>query len=234
MSGGIPTAWPSASPGPVRFGPSTAPTVVAQTTIDSARPREASVARSVAAKRDWRFAVCPAPISRKATSSSGKIRVAPARSRRAPRRRARSPCPWSATSAGPLAGRARRAGRRKAAVPNVTAAAASPESESSPEMSAASTAPSDSVAPKAIPPRICPIESTQHRPPLDRGECLGARSGFALGMTSLPYAARAVLRRMPSPVISTSTVSPATKGPTPAGVPVRMTSPGRSVKAADA
>ena len=47
-------------------------------------------------------------------------------------------------------------------------------------------------------------------------------------------ASRAVLRRMPSPVISTSTVSPATNGPTPAGVPVRITSPGSSVNAADA
>ena len=39
---------------------------------------------------------------------------------------------------------------------------------------------------------------------------------------------------MPSPVISTSTVSPATIWPTPAGVPVRMTSPGSSVNAAEA
>ena len=35
--------------GPVRLGPSTAPTVVAHTTSDSERPRVASGARSVAA-----------------------------------------------------------------------------------------------------------------------------------------------------------------------------------------
>src|SRR5438132_766431 len=34
---------------------------------------------------------------------------------------------------------------------------------------------------------------------------------------------------MPMPSISTSTTSPACNGPTPAGVPVRMTSPGSSV-----
>ncbi len=36
------------------------------------------------------------------------------------------------------------------------------------------------------------------------------------------------------PEISTSTTSPDTIGPTPAGVPVRMTSPGKSVKTLDA
>ena len=43
VSGGIPIASPTSSPGPVRFGPSTAPIVVAHTTIDRSRPREASV-----------------------------------------------------------------------------------------------------------------------------------------------------------------------------------------------
>ena len=38
-----------------------------------------------------------------------------------------------------------------------------------------------------------------------------------------------VLRRMPIPGISTSSRSPGAMGPTPAGVPVMMTSPGRSV-----
>src|SRR5690606_30731609 len=45
-------------------------------------------------------------------------------------------------------------------------------------------------------------------------------------------ASRAMLRRIPMPGTSTSTESPPTNAPTPAGVPVRITSPGSSVNAA--
>ena len=55
------------------------------------------------------------------------------------------------------------------------------------------------------------------------------RYGHATGRAS-----RTGLRRMPSPETSTSTASPAAKGPTPAGVPVRITSPGSSVNTAEA
>lgn len=37
------------------------------------------------------------------------------------------------------------------------------------------------------------------------------------------------LRNLPTPLMVTSTTSPAASGPTPDGVPVAMTSPGRSV-----
>ncbi len=37
------------------------------------------------------------------------------------------------------------------------------------------------------------------------------------------------LRNLPTPLIATSTTSPAASGPTPEGVPVAITSPGRSV-----
>src|SRR5690606_36072246 len=47
-------------------------------------------------------------------------------------------------------------------------------------------------------------------------------------------AARTGVERVPSPEIVTSTVSPSTIGPTPAGVPVRITSPGSSVNTLDA
>lgn len=36
-------------------------------------------------------------------------------------------------------------------------------------------------------------------------------------------------RNVPTPVMATSTTSPAASGPTPEGVPVAMTSPGKSV-----
>ena len=156
----MPIALPSTSPGPVRFGPRTAPTVVAHTTIERSRPREASVARSAAAKRDCRLAAWPAPMMKKPTSSSGNAARATAM--------ITSPTPTRATAM-PVVSDRRRPRRRAiaasgtavSAVPNVTAAAASPEKASSPEMSAASTAPSDSVAPKASPPSTWPSESTQ-------------------------------------------------------------------------
>ncbi len=46
---GRPSARPARPAGPVRFGPATAPTVVAQTTTDRARARFSGRARSVAA-----------------------------------------------------------------------------------------------------------------------------------------------------------------------------------------
>ena len=122
------------------------------------------------------------------------------------------------------------------AVPNVTAAAASPEKVSSPEMSAARTAPSESVAPNATPPSTCAIESTPtvRRWTRARSAAVSGSGDAAASVIGPGHASLAVLRSVPRPEISTSIVSPATNGPTPDGVPVRMTSPGSSVKAADA
>ena len=49
--------------GPAKFGPATAPKVVAQTTSAKARARRCGSARSVAAKRAARLAAVPAPMS---------------------------------------------------------------------------------------------------------------------------------------------------------------------------
>ncbi len=59
-------------PTPLRFGPATAPTVVAHTTVDSARPRPPSVAQSVAAYRACRLVALAAPNTVMPTSSSAK------------------------------------------------------------------------------------------------------------------------------------------------------------------
>ena len=65
------------APGPVRFGPSTDPIVVAQTTVLRSRPRCAGVARSVAAYRLCRFVAVTAPSITIPTSSTGNDRMTP-------------------------------------------------------------------------------------------------------------------------------------------------------------
>jgi hypothetical protein len=65
----MPTATSPA--GPTRFGPSTAPIVVAHTTVDSARALSPAAARSVAAKRDCEPAAVADPRSAVPISSSG-------------------------------------------------------------------------------------------------------------------------------------------------------------------
>src|SRR5690606_14185966 len=63
VSSGIPHLCASTPAGPARFGPATAPIVVAQTTIDRCRARWSGVARSVAAYLDWLLAAVVAPSS---------------------------------------------------------------------------------------------------------------------------------------------------------------------------
>src|SRR5690625_4008790 len=58
---GRPKDAPSLSPGPIRFGPTTEPTVVAQITIDMVRARAAGVAFSAAAYLDWRLTAWATP-----------------------------------------------------------------------------------------------------------------------------------------------------------------------------
>ncbi len=60
---GSPSRSANAAPGPVRLGPTTAPTVVDHTTSDRARPIWSGAARSTAAKRDCRLAAVLAPNS---------------------------------------------------------------------------------------------------------------------------------------------------------------------------
>lgn len=55
------------------LGPRTEPIVVAQTTLEIARPRRSGSARSAAANLAWRLADEPAPKPAMPTSSSGKL-----------------------------------------------------------------------------------------------------------------------------------------------------------------
>ncbi len=75
LIGGSPRLAPSADPGPIRFGPATAPTVIDQTTRPRSRPRVASSARSVAAKRACRLAADPTPSSAAPSISTAKLLV---------------------------------------------------------------------------------------------------------------------------------------------------------------
>jgi hypothetical protein len=61
--------------GAAMFGPSTALMVVAQTTVEMARPRRSGSARSAAAKRACRFAEEPAPNPAMPSSRSGKLEM---------------------------------------------------------------------------------------------------------------------------------------------------------------
>ena len=78
VSTGIPTASAKLPAGPERFGPRTAPIVVAHTTVDRARARRSSVARSVAAYRAPLFDAVPAPTSAAPTSRSSIEPMTPA------------------------------------------------------------------------------------------------------------------------------------------------------------
>ncbi|ABY24021.1 transporter, MFS superfamily [Renibacterium salmoninarum ATCC 33209] len=75
---GKPRKLPNCAPGRTRFGPATAPRVVAQTTIAKSRPRCSLAARSAAAKRDCKFSVVLKPKPAAATSTEGKLLVAAA------------------------------------------------------------------------------------------------------------------------------------------------------------
>jgi len=70
--------WASRPATPVRFGPATAPTVVAHITVDSARARRRGAARSVAAYRDSPLAAVVAPSRQAPTSKVPNEPTAPA------------------------------------------------------------------------------------------------------------------------------------------------------------
>ncbi len=55
------------------LGPSTEPIVVAQTTVEIARPRRSGPTRSAAANRAWRPASDPAPNAAMPSRSNGKL-----------------------------------------------------------------------------------------------------------------------------------------------------------------
>ena len=68
---GIPSQRPRLSPGAIRFGPITAPKVVAQTTSDKSLPFGFPVGMSAAAKRACSDTAEPAPKNNSATISTG-------------------------------------------------------------------------------------------------------------------------------------------------------------------
>src|SRR5690625_225238 len=145
-SAGRPTTSDRAAPGTTMLGPATAPMVTAHTTRDRSRPRRSGRARSVAAKRAWRFTAEPRPTRKAPATSSGNDRhtvaatiirvpsVAPARpvvrASRRPRRTARVD-----------SGIASRAGA------SVMAVVVAPANPSRPERSTARIEPSASVEP---------------------------------------------------------------------------------------
>ena len=74
-SGGSPIPRTSVPASGLKLGASTAPTVVAQTTSESCRPRRFGSARSTAAYRAWRLPVETPPKRNMPTKSSGTDRV---------------------------------------------------------------------------------------------------------------------------------------------------------------
>jgi hypothetical protein len=172
------------SPGPVRFGPSTAPIVVAHTTIERVAAARGIGRQICCANRDCRLAACPRD-RRKAASSRGNEPTR-RRARRGSPRPGRSPCGGKRETAAAAAGRAR-AGSRISAVrghrgsgqPRVALVAGE---------SAASTAPSDIVAPNATPPSTC--ATTALRP------CAGRRHSPA---QRAPRAAASAMARVTRP-----------------------------------
>ena len=79
VSSGMPRTLATAVERPVRLGPTTAPSVVAQTTVERARARVSAGARSVAAYRAPLLAAVVAPSIAAPTSSSGMEDTTPAR-----------------------------------------------------------------------------------------------------------------------------------------------------------
>ena len=77
VSSGSDSCWAVQAPKPVRLGPATAPIVEAHTTIDRARARELSGARSVAAYRLLRLAADVTPSSDAPMRSSAIDSVTP-------------------------------------------------------------------------------------------------------------------------------------------------------------
>ncbi len=151
----MPKISPSASPGEMRFGPSTAPIVVAQTTIARSRPRRPGSERSVAAKRPLEVHRRAHPRSIMATRNSGN----------APRDTATSPviAPDAATRA-PVARAGRRPPRRASrasgtaarAEPRVHIVAAVPLHAGDPERPEARSAPEERAAPIPMPASTWP------------------------------------------------------------------------------
>lgn len=154
---GRPAQAPSASPGSNRFGPRTTPRVVDQTTRDRSRPRLASAARSVAAKRACKFRAAAAPISVNPISSRGKLTKAAAPITISPPKVART-APVERETRRPRVWARRARGMANSAAPRVPVVAAIPDHAAEPETSTISRAPRLMVAPVPIPPTICPID----------------------------------------------------------------------------
>src|SRR5690349_1269727 len=156
---GTPTAPASAAPGRVRFGPATAPTVVAHTTSPRERARAPGSARSVAAKRACRFDALPTPSSTIPTIRSGNERTTAARTARDAPAAATSQ-PVESAGRRPRRTASRASGTAAAAAPSVVQVEAIPDHAADPDRSSASRAPTDTAAPIPIPPATCVTASS--------------------------------------------------------------------------
>lgn len=120
------------------LGPSTEPMVVAQMTVEIARPRRSGSARSAAANLAWRLAEEPAPNPAMPSSSSGKLSTTVASTTRpAPS----APIRYASTSPGrrPREVISAASGSESSAVPVTDAVGARPDSASDPLTRVAST-----------------------------------------------------------------------------------------------
>ena len=152
--GGNPKACPTAVPGWMRFGPATAPTVTAHTTVERARPRCSGAARSTAANRACRLAAVPTPIP--AAPSTRRMKTPDTTEstiRTVPARAADSPATWPIRRPRRSARPAR--GNAANAAPRVITVATAPAHALEPDSSTARIEPMETVAPVPMPPNTC-------------------------------------------------------------------------------
>ena len=157
-SSGKPVSRDMGAPNLMRFGPVTAPAVLIQTTSARSRARVCGVDRSVAAKRAWRLAALPTPMSAPPTSSSRKfettaemmMEVAPMEARASPVTR---------EMRRPLEAASRASARDERAAPNVDAVVTDPAQASDPASFTAISDPTETTDPAASPLRICAVDS---------------------------------------------------------------------------
>jgi hypothetical protein len=143
----------------MRFGPITAPNVVAQTTIERSLALGRPSGKSVAANLAWSETADPAPKRKSATSSTGNdLQSAANIMPMAPR--IAKPAPKASATLRPLAKARFASGIAEKALPRVLNVAAAPDQAVLPESSTAMMAPTERVAPRPNPPSACPEART--------------------------------------------------------------------------
>ncbi|MPN12835.1 hypothetical protein SDC9_160155 [bioreactor metagenome] len=157
---GNPSAAATTAPGATRFGPKTAPMVMAHTTNDRSRPRRSGCARSVTAKRACRFTAFATPTPKQPSTRTGNEWTITAQTI--------STVPTIAPHS-PLASAIRRPARKARrdsgtavqAVPRVMAVLLMPAQTSAPANCTARIDPSVSVEPALNPEKTCAAASVR-------------------------------------------------------------------------